>query len=70
MTHLREENSRLLAALVRTEQGIKQETIQWEEERSNLMQSINEQQQAGEITRNQSNEGMRIQMRNGDRKNN
>ncbi|KAE8284214.1 hypothetical protein D5F01_LYC17545 [Larimichthys crocea] len=45
MSHLRAENSGLVAALTQAEEDTKKETIQWEEEKSNLMSNIKEEQQ-------------------------
>ncbi|KAE8291712.1 hypothetical protein D5F01_LYC09070 [Larimichthys crocea] len=45
MSHLRAENSRLVAALTQAEEDTKKETIQWEEEKSNLLSNIKEEQQ-------------------------
>ncbi|KAE8277506.1 hypothetical protein D5F01_LYC24546 [Larimichthys crocea] len=45
MSHLRAKNSRLVAALTQAEEDTKKETIQWEEEKSNLMSNIKEEQQ-------------------------
>ncbi|KAE8285882.1 hypothetical protein D5F01_LYC15551 [Larimichthys crocea] len=45
MSHLRAENSRLVAALTQAEKDTKKETIQWEEEKSNLLSNIKEEQQ-------------------------
>ncbi|XP_044055303.1 IgA FC receptor-like [Siniperca chuatsi] len=45
LAHQREENSRLVAALVQAEEDLKRETLKWEEEKSSLLQMIEEQQQ-------------------------
>ncbi len=45
LAHQREENSRLVAALVQAEEDLKRDTLKWEEEKSRLLQCIKEQQQ-------------------------
>ncbi|KAG8009273.1 hypothetical protein GBF38_017394 [Nibea albiflora] len=45
MSHLRAESSRLVAALTQAEEDTKKETIQWKEEKSNLLSNIKKTQQ-------------------------
>ncbi|KAG8002424.1 hypothetical protein GBF38_014825 [Nibea albiflora] len=45
MSDLRVENSRLVAALTQAEEDTKMETIQWKEEKSNLLSNIKKEQQ-------------------------